>query len=794
MNFKTTAILLGLVLVGGAAVWLMPAKTASKSADKSVAATTTRYVLDPRPKAATDVRRVVFERPGKPRLVFERAEKKDDSTPAAPAWRMVEPVSAEVEGYLVDNVARLATDLRYEQTLEVGASGISEADAGLDAPRAKLTIADKDGKEYTVEIGKKAPLSTNTYVRVPGEHTIKVASRDFSTELTKKASEFRTKGLYRKLARQDAKNLSVSYESKKYDLTRGSDGVWVVNSPYKAFGAKDAITKWVNDFAALRVADYVDDAPASMSMFGFDAPFMSIAVTTEQKKQIKPEGPPASEPAEPAFETITKSYSLEVGGFSDLEKKRRYVKLADQPWVAEVDVESLKKLTPSDAWRDPAVARIKAADVTGLELGVAGASFALHREGRAWAGSGDLAKLEPAAVTSLVEALEDAKANEFIDEPGAASEYGLDSPRERIAITTRGSVEPIVLRIGSATPSGRNVYVRVEGRRSVLVISAKHAERLLVDPMSLRSRAIFSLRPDQIRAIRLQRADVTYDIDRATPESDWTMHEPAEAPVDPAGIRVLSNNLAQLRAKNVVGKDAAAYGLDDPALTITFSIERPAASQPAASQPGAAASGPVRERVEHTLRVSRKARKTYCVSDGGPYVFELDESIWLSLKDELINRQLLDLEADEIAGLRIEAPGGTLEFARKDGKWTYPPDPFVALSQKAVNDLVTELAALRVARYIKYDAPDLSEEWINNAPVTLTITMSDGAIETIKIDQVRRGELPRMAAWLGPRREFMMRRGDVDKLLRGLDAYVPVETPDETTPPPPAPPTPGTPR
>jgi hypothetical protein len=142
------------------------------------------------------------------------------------------------------------------------------------------------------------------------------------------------------------------------------------------------------------------------------------------------------------------------------------------------------------------------------------------------------------------------------------------------------------------------------------------------------------------------------------------------------------------------------------------------------------------------------------------------------MTQELIRRGLFDIGADDVAYLKIEAPGGTVEFQRENGQWTYPPDEFVKLSQKRVGDFIKELAELRVDAYIAYREGDLAKYGLENAPVTVVMRLNDESTVTLKVDQVRRGELPRKAAWVEQQRVFLLQPAEAEKLMRGLDYYV----------------------
>jgi len=787
MNLKTTLVLLVLVVIGAVVLFLVPSRETSpeESEDQPPSPVReTKYVFDPQPET-NDVVRLELERPDQPRLVFARSPKADQPEQMEP-WEMREPLSTPTESYVVDGLVRTFASLQSRSSFQPGAEGaVSAADAGLEPPAVTVTFADKDGKEYKLEVGKRAAMSQDTYVRIAGREMIHIAGRDLGYELKKEVKDFRAKSLV-KLTADDAVRVELEHDGKTYGLSRGEDGEWVINTPVKAYADTEKVRRLVDKLNRVRVDEFIEDEPEALTPYGLDEPFLTIRVTTETKRQLPVEGEeePATQPAEPQDETVTNTYGLAVGGFADMKSEYRYAKLFDRPWVVRVSGSTLEDLIPDLLdWRDPRVTRVKAADATRLELTVGSDSATLTKVDGRWQGSGDLAELEQPAVANLLEAFEDVNAIDYVDDAEDPAKYGLDTPRAVVKVTTSGAVAPVELKIGANTSSGHNTYVQLAGQPTVMVVSAKQADRLTVTPLSLRSREIFSGQPKHVRQIDLTRGETHYALVKKG--SAWKMTVPADAPPDPASMRELSNDLARLRAKRVVAKeDDTAFGLAEPAVVVRFKMEGPApppptttqASQPTTTQASQPASAPVL--AEHTLRVGRRNNVTYCRKDDDPYIFELDETIYRVLTAELIRRSLFDFKGEDVVGLTIEAPGGTLAFGKADDEWRYLPDLTVRLSQKKLEDFAGELAKLRVEAYLAYGDGDLEAVGLADAPVTVTLRLKDNRQVTLKIDQVRRGELPRKAAWVEAGHIFLLRQAEAEKLMRGLDYYAKPESED----------------
>jgi hypothetical protein len=481
----------------------------------------------------------------------------------------------------------------------------------------------------------------------------------------------------------------------------------------------------------------------------------------------------ASQPAEPEEETITEQVGLQIGGFADLKKENRYVKLAGQDWVATVAQKDVAPLIPDLAkLRDSRVTRVAPNMAQKLSLSAEGMTVVLEKTGGKWQGQGELADLEPAAVNDLLQAFEDLRAIDYIDEPADLAEYGLAEPRAEVSVSVSGSVEPVTLRIGNLTKSGRNAYVQREGEPTVFVVSAQQAYRMVVPPLTLRSRKIVSIDEDNIERLVIERGSTRYELVRE--EDQW---KPAalDVPIDEGPVRAIVNDLSHLRARKVVARgDEGRYGLDQPELTIHFAATEAPAGEKATTQPEA---GPPAPPVvnEHTLRVSRREKTAFARFDDDPYVYELDDTVYRVLSAELLDRKLFPFAADEVVGVTVVQPAGTLEFAKQGGEWVFAPDPFVKIAQDKVNELIKTLSGLRAESFVQYRGADFQANGLFTAPLTTSLKLKNGELANLKIEQKTDDTSP-LAGWVEQKCAFRLAPADYDKLIRTLDHYLQGET------------------
>lgn len=763
MNFKTTGVLLLLVVVG-LMFWLFSGekqKPTEPEPEQAFGGTKTKYVVEPQLKA-DDMIRIVMEGQDRPRMVFERSEQKDAQTQQYD-WTMLEPIRTACESWSVSGIASTLAFLTSSGSYKPGE--MKPAEAGLEPPQAVVVLTDKDKKEHRFEIGRRVAMSSDTYVRV-GD-TIHVVNRDLLKELKKNVGDYRTKNPMR-FYMQDVTRVSVTHEGSTVELTQGADKSWLLTAPVRTYAEDAKVTQFLSKASNVRLTDYVADNPASLESFGLSQPYLSLTIET----QSLPPTPPGSQPASGPVEPIRRTLTLLVGGTADLQNQSRFVMLAGEPWVAKAPAATIDGLVPKlSELRDARVTRVKASSVVEFELTTAAGAAVLKRSGATWQGAGDLERVDGPALDDVLRALEDLRAVDFIDSPDPAADYGLAEPRATLRVSTSDAVQPLVVRVGGKTESGLNAFVQVEGQSTIHVVTEKQAQRLAVTPLELRDRNITSLAPDQIQRLDVESEGRHYVLERSA--GGWKVVEPAGAEPDTAAIGDLLRDLARLRARRFVAKgEDSAYGLDKPTMTVTFWRSNSSGSQPS-SQPEA--SQPADEQAKYTLRVVRRSEGVLGRLNDDPYVFELESTVARVLTEELLNRQLWSLNADEVASLKIQSTGGTVHFLRDGKNWNYGLDRTVKLDAKKVSDFVAELTQPRVEMYLKYSDDDAAAEGWAKAPATVTLELAGGARLTLKLTPPRPGELPRAGIWVEQRRSFVLQQPLVEKLMRGLDAYLPSE-------------------
>lgn len=766
MNFKTTLVLLLLVALGGA-IWYF--STGSDDGDDSSADSTsvTQNVMEDRP-ALEEIGRIEVRRAGEPTIVFERVAEAPIAGQTG-VWRMTAPVEAFAVPKRVESLVVLARGLQSTQQLPIGGRGISLEDAGLAPSSGSFVFAKADGKQYVLHLGKAVPMTSSWYVRVGDEDRIQVVRRSFQADLDNGPAYYRSRQVFeQKLG--DVAAVETVFAGETYRMERATSAAggdtWRLTAPIDTLGNQQRIDTYVRTLVGVPIAEFVDQRgdPAS---FGLSEPYLRIKLDPDAAEADA--APPAP-------------IVLDIGAFADLSQETRYIQLDGADWIATANNTILENLVPVLAeLRDTRVLPLTPSAIDAVEFRRGDGATAVRREDGVWRGADGAASIDVTVVQSAVDALVRLRAVEFIDNPEDLAAYGLDQPRGELIVTTSDNDTPQRLLIGADTASGINTHVMLAGGDSVAIAPAAEVAKLLVSRLDLRDKTLIDAKPEEVHWIEMQRGKVHYRLVRAG-DGAWALEEPGGATADAATAREWANNLARLRAVRVVGdEDFGAYGLETPYMEIRVALKQ---APEAADAEGPPADDAEATYVEHSVGIQETDVGVMCRVDDEPTVFALAPGVYNVFDQEAINRAVFEVDPSAIAEIQIDAPGGALHVARTEDGWEFVGDASVQLSKTKVGELAADLGELRVERYIEYQDADFDAAGLTDAPATIAFALDDGAAYTLKLQQVQTGELPRLAGWVERGRTFLIDAARVERLLRGLDAYLKRAEPQQPGMPP----------
>lgn len=604
MNTKTTLVL-AIVAVAVASYVFFVEKPWDAQEAKAEPKTVAVALYEPKP--ADPDRVEVQRRDGKKLVLVKDAESK--------AWNMVEPMESPAPEtqvkQLIDKVGEIKFDRQYGPNDK---DRPSEKVSGLDKPLATVRLLKSDKELASVVIGSRLPTGKGNYLKVNTDVKVKVgeeaktvtakdvleSTTDLSDAFAAKIDSYRDKNVV-KFDLNDVKRMTVEGD-RNYVLVKNGDQ-WVLESPVRGRADKSKAEGVVRALTSLYVADFKDDQPASYTPYGLEPARMTVKIETEKTvpPKAKP-GDPNTQPADiqPSKKQVT--HEVMVGGPVDASGKQFFARLGGKPWVFSINDYTYKQLaTDVVDLQDKVIASIDTPKVKSISSVTPDGSMTLTKQDGKWVGD-DKQTADQLAVDDLLKAINGLQAVNFVDTKSELITVNWDKPRAKVSVVQEGSLNPITVLVGPPSASGKMVFVRNAAEEAVAAVREEAVAQLLAGPVAYRDRTVMKF--DRTRANRLEIAQPGKDkVTLTQKNAQWSMVEPAAAPVERDAVRNLMQDLSNLQAKGVAGSgDLARFGLDKPAATVAIYVEpitadpnavvvgEAADAQPAATKPAPAAS------------------------------------------------------------------------------------------------------------------------------------------------------------------------------------------------------------
>lgn len=246
-------------------------------------------------------------------------------------------------------------------------------------------------------------------------------------------------------------------------------------------------------------------------------------------------------------------------------------------------VESGRDIGPSIVQGDP-VFEIETGAIEELQVrSTSGETTTIRQDDGTWSIVEPAAlAADAAAVGSLISTIETLTTERTVDDtPASVAEYGLDPARLSIAFRVAGDPALHRLDLGDRTPTGADLYARIEGDQKLILVASFHEATFDKTLFDLRDKKVLDFSRDGIETLRLASADADV-IDLTRVGDDWRLSEPVDARGDFGAVDGIISRLFSARMTSVAfppdpadaaepsAADLGEYGLDRPAVVVTL--------------------------------------------------------------------------------------------------------------------------------------------------------------------------------------------------------------------------------
>ncbi len=327
-------------------------------------------------------------------------------------------------------------------------------------------------------------------------------------------------------------------------------------------------------------------------------------------------------------------------------------------------------------------------------------------------------------VVSLSSSLANLEMQRIVADPEDATEleaFGLAEPGIEVGFTTTGGADARLL-IGERSPAGNDLYATVAGSNRVFLISGFLDTTFDQTTFDLRDKSILDITQNQVDSLAIEGPDLSVRLRKA--DGEWSLVSPIEARAD-LGVtdglvgRLVNGRMAAIEQESADADDLAAYGLDDPRLTVTVGLGSSAATL--------------------LLGDDADGGTVYARDGARELVFTVNASLASELGQgvgEYRRKNLFAFRPFNATALEIEHAGGRWTFAHDEAEdeegmhsWRRTAPDTAEVDHADMDDLLARLSNLRAESF----EPSRDGAGLDAPVAEITVTFDDGERERVTV-------------------------------------------------------------
>jgi len=369
---------------------------------------------------------------------------------------------------------------------------------------------------------------------------------------------------------------------------------WAFVKPNPTIEANQAIWNRVAvAFAGLTNERTIESKAADLAKYGLDKPALKIGVTKPDGSQIHLAF--GAIDATQAYRYVLADdgtvFLIVLKAFQELDRPLAYLR---NPYVVTIGDKGITKLEYSRFWAaKPGAPVPDDPDSKSPKVGEESVVVTVEKgdDGKWRLTTPIKADANQDTITELVKQVQFAVGRDYVEEPKALADYGLEPPKARISVYSSPGSEPQTLYFGTFEAGGnanaksgadtavKGVFAKNAARPAVFIIDANLNALLPKTPDAFRERRLLTRPATDLTAIHYKalEADVVLNND---PEKGWYM---LGSEMTPGNQQAVSNFIATLKGiegRSFPGDAKPEFGLDKPIieLDLTFGKDQPPAS------------------------------------------------------------------------------------------------------------------------------------------------------------------------------------------------------------------------
>lgn len=718
MNLKTTIVLLALILLG-ACVWLAVALLTPARVTSETIAVLER---DLRPENLTRIEVARGER----RVVLEKGPG---------GWSL--PGKWPVRQPEVEHLVGILTSLRSRFAPISVESETDLKKLGLGAGALPVTVK-ADGKEYQLtfgeEPGQRSRFSRPTYLRLGEAREALRVAPGLVAALDRPQEFFMQRRLFpiervvkeggergEKIEQLAAQAVAVKGGSDNYVIVRTGDS-WELREPVRDRVDPDKMKSILTNLPDVWVEKFVEPGQKSLEDFGLKEPAQVIKVTRPAGDIIILLVGKTSDKRSRVVQKPGASPFMPKPQIDFIEEEFKFAKLQDNEQIFEIKADRLKDVVvAASTLRDPQLARFKTEDVKNLTVQEGGRGLNFIKEEGTWKlylQDKFAFEVERSKVDDILDKLSGLRASDkdIIDKADPKA-HGLEKPATIKVTVEEGKDKEkkkkeftFLLGKQEAGDKGK-LHVQVAGWDRVNLVEGDLLKLVQRPALAYRNRRLLNFAASDAARVEVERQEEKYALEQTG--STWRLAAPVQAELDSSKADSVPRELGQLEAVEFITSEPKVEDLDK-----VYGLTRPAGTLKVVFVD--------KKKPEQVIHVGKKreGKEEYYARIGtDTTVFTIRKDVFDTLTREslaLRPTELWKLEPDDIAEVRLRK-GEEFALVREGEGWKLT-GPFAAIvTGEAVKPLTSELAHLKVEKYVAHAATDLARYGLDNPYLRVTI-------------------------------------------------------------------------
>ncbi len=345
----------------------------------------------------------------------------------------------------------------------------------------------------------------------------------------------------------DVQSLTLRSLAGEIEVAREPDGTWTIIKPKKLQADPQAVEEFLRTLMLAKVSRVVDESGADLKSFGLVSPSLTVSIRLASGAQTLRLGDPG-----PLSSTL---YAMREGA----------------PKVLLTTLAGRETLTKSvQDFRRKRVVQFDRDRVTRLKIATPHETVVLYKEGHGQKSEWKIkAPVETAAdqpeVRSLLFALEDLKAQAFLDDPNERQAKKATLGKPHATFTIHEGETDRLLSLFQDPRDKTAAYAETAVQEPLCLIAPATAKDLTKGLFALRNKQLIAAEPDRVKTLIIKKDGQEYSVTHEG--GDWLVDGDPGAKADAARLNMFVSRVVRLQAERIVTEkpgDLKPYGLTSP--------------------------------------------------------------------------------------------------------------------------------------------------------------------------------------------------------------------------------------